>query len=152
MRLPVLAFAGTSKASRAADEDHGTIPPLRILVADDNRDGADSCATLLQLSGHTVVTAYNGAQAFAVAEEFRPEVALLDIGMPELNGYDVAQKIRSESWARAPVLVAITGWGQEEDRRRAIAAGFDHHLAKPLDPVELNALLLGIGAHRQRNI
>jgi len=78
-------------------------------------------------------------------------VALLDIGMPELTGYEVARKIRLETWGQSPVLVAITGWGQEEDRRRAIAAGFDHHLAKPLDPAELNALLLGVGAQRQRN-
>ena len=151
VRLPMLTFAESSKALRAASEDHGAMSPLRILVADDNRDGADSCATLLQLSGHAVRTAYNGTSAFAVAEEFRPDVALLDIGMPELNGYDVARKVRAESWGQSPVLVAITGWGQEEDRRRAIAAGFDHHLAKPLDPLELNALLLSVGAQRLRN-
>ena len=124
------------------------VPSLRVLVADDNRDGADSCATLLELSGHKVRTAYDGKQAFEAAEEFRPHVAVLDIGMPELNGYELARKIRAQPWGRTLVLVAITGWGQEEDRQRALAAGFDQHLAKPIDPRQLDTLLRNVAAER----
>jgi CheY-like chemotaxis protein len=91
-----------------------------------------------------VHTAYAGEQALQVIEQVRPDVALLDIGMPELNGYEVAQQIRRQAWGKSLVLVAITGWGQEEDRQRALAAGFDHHLAKPIDPKELNTLLRSI--------
>src|SRR5688572_17363940 len=102
-------------------------PKLRVLVADDNRDGADGFAMLMELSGHEVRIAYSGKQALALAEEFRPQLAMMDIGMPEMNGYDVARNIRAQPWGRDMVLVAITGWGQDEDRRAAEAAGFDHH-------------------------
>lgn len=112
-------------------------PKLRVLVADDNRDGADGFAMLMELLGHEVRTAYSGKQALALAEEFRPQLAMLDIGMPEMNGYDLARNIRQQPWGRDMVLVAITGWGQDEDRLQAEAAGFDHHRAKP---VELDAL------------
>jgi PAS domain S-box-containing protein len=137
------------RAARTAAPASEPAPSLRVLVADDNRDGADSCATLLELSGHTVVTAYNGREAFETAEQFRPDVALLDIGMPELNGYELARKIREQRWGGAIVLLAITGWGQEEDRRRALAAGFDHHLAKPIDPNQLDAVLRSIAVEQQ---
>jgi CheY-like chemotaxis protein len=112
-------------------------PQLKVLVADDNRDGADGFAMLLELLGHQVRTAYSGKQAVAMAEEFRPELVMLDIGMPEMNGYEVARHLRQQPWGRDMVLVAITGWGQDEDRLQAQAAGFDHHRAKP---VELDAL------------
>jgi len=120
--------------------------PLRILVVDDNRDGADSCTALLEACGYLVGTAYSGGQALELAGEFCPRVILLDIGMPVLNGYEVAQKIRAQAWGQDIVLVAMTGWGQEEDKQRAMAAGFDHHLIKPINPQELEALLQGIGA------
>jgi CheY-like chemotaxis protein len=93
----------------------------------------DGCATLLQMAGHEVRTAYSGREALAIAAEFLPQIALLDIGMPEMNGYEVARQIRVAPWGRNILLVAVTGWGQEEDRREAEAAGFDHHRAKPVD-------------------
>jgi CheY-like chemotaxis protein len=107
--------------------------PVRILVADDNRDAAASLATLLSLDGHEVSVAYDGKAALGSAETFRPDVALLDIGMPNLNGYEVARSIRAQAWGRSMMLVAVTGWGQSEDKRRAREAGFDHHFTKPLD-------------------
>jgi CheY-like chemotaxis protein len=110
---------------------------VRILVADDNRDSANSWAALLELAGHEVRTAYNGLQALSVAAEFKPQLALLDIGMPELSGYDVARRIRETDWGVGATLVALTGWGQERDKQHASAAGFDHHFTKP---VELSAL------------
>jgi signal transduction histidine kinase len=113
----------------------------RILVADDNNDALESLATLLQLSGHEVYTAANGAVALESAEQHRPEVALLDIGMPKLDGYEVARRIRAQPWGAHITLVALTGWGQDSDRRRSQEAGFDSHLVKPLDLDKLTDLL-----------
>jgi signal transduction histidine kinase len=113
----------------------------RILVADDNNDALESLATLLQLSGHEVYTAANGALALESAEQHRPEVALLDIGMPKLDGYEVARRIRAQPWGARITLVALTGWGQDSDRRRSQEAGFDSHLVKPLDLDKLTELL-----------
>jgi DNA-binding response OmpR family regulator len=114
---------------------------LRILVADDNRDSADSCQMLLAASGHDVRVAYSGEQAFDIAASFQPEFALLDIGMPGMNGYQLARRIRASAWAARTMLVAVTGWGHEDDRRRALDAGFDRHLTKPIDINTLSALL-----------
>jgi CheY-like chemotaxis protein len=118
-------------------------PPgsLRILVVDDNRDSAESLAVWLQLIGHEVRIAHSGPDALSAAASFAPELALLDIGMPGMNGYDLARSLRGGTGARCPVLVAMTGWGQEEDRRRSREAGFDEHLVKPLDPEKLQGLL-----------
>jgi signal transduction histidine kinase len=116
----------------------------RILVADDNNDALESLATLLQLSGHEVYTAPNGAMALEAAEQHRPEVALLDIGMPKLDGYEVARRIRAQPWGQRITLVALTGWGQDSDRRRSQEAGFDSHLVKPLDLDKLTELLAGL--------
>jgi len=116
----------------------------RILVADDNNDALESLATLLQLSGHEVFTAANGAVALESAEQHRPEVALLDIGMPKLDGYEVARRIRAQPWGQRITLVALTGWGQDSDRRRSQEAGFDSHLVKPLDLDKLTELLAGL--------
>lgn len=113
-----------------ASED--SIPAARVLVVDDNEDAADSLATLLGVMGYEVRTAYDGPEAITAADEFKPEVALLDIGLPRLSGYDIARHVR-ESRGRDVLLVAITGWGQEEDRRKAREAGFDHHFTKPAD-------------------
>ena len=113
----------------------------RILVADDNRDAAASLATLLQLDGHEITVANDGRHALAAAEAFRPHIALVDIGMPKLNGYEVARHVRAEPWGKSVVLVAVTGWGQTEDKRRAFEAGFDHHFTKPLDLDTLGAFL-----------
>ena len=120
----------------------GTAPSAskRILVADDNRDGAETMSMLLKLSGHEVYLAHSGAEAFEVAQRKRPDIAVLDIGMPDLNGYEVAERIRHEAWGERIKLIAVTGWGQAEDKRRALAAGFNHHLTKPVDPSQLEAL------------
>ena len=113
----------------------------RILVADDNSDSLESLATLLELGGHEVFSAANGALALESAERNLPDVALLDIGMPKLDGYEVARRIRAQPWGRGMTLVALTGWGQDSDRRRSGEAGFDSHLVKPLDLDKLTELL-----------
>ena len=113
----------------------------RILVADDNRDAAESLAALLELEGHEVTLAYDGADALAAYERVRPQVCLLDIGMPGRSGNEVAAEIRARADGRGPTLVAITGWGQDGDRLQALAAGFDHHLTKPVDPAQLLRLI-----------
>jgi signal transduction histidine kinase len=120
---------------------NGSKPGHRILLADDNRDALDSLATLLQCDGHEVHTAGDGAEALEVAAQCRPDVVLLDIGMPKLDGYEVARRIRAEPWGKSAVLIALTGWGQDEDRRRSREVGFDSHLVKPLDPDALSSLL-----------
>jgi signal transduction histidine kinase len=112
----------------------------RVLVADDNIDAGESLAMLLRLDGHEVELASNGAQAVELFDRMKPEVAILDIGMPGLNGYEVAQRIRQK--ARTGVtLIAVTGWGQEADKARAAASGFDHHFTKPVEPAVLSALI-----------
>jgi signal transduction histidine kinase len=113
----------------------------RILIADDNNDALESLATLLQLSGHEVFTATNGGTALQSIERHLPEVVLLDIGMPLLDGYEVARRIRAQPWGQRITLVALTGWGQDSDRRRSREAGFDSHLVKPLDLETLTDLL-----------
>lgn len=118
----------------------GTPPNRRILVVDDNQDSADSLSLLLRMLGNEVRTAHDGLQAVAAATEFHPDLVLLDIGLPKLNGYDAARRIRAVRGDRV-VLIAVTGWGQKEDRRRSREAGFDHHLTKPVDLAALNQLL-----------
>jgi CheY-like chemotaxis protein/anti-sigma regulatory factor (Ser/Thr protein kinase) len=105
----------------------------RVLIADDNKDAADSLGILLEIDGHEVRVAHGGHAALALAQAFRPEVALLDIGMPEMSGYEVAEALRKEPWGSAIRLIALTGWGQERDRRQSKTAGFDRHLTKPID-------------------
>jgi CheY-like chemotaxis protein len=114
---------------------------MKIVIADDNRDSADSMAMLLEAGGHEVHVAYDGVQAVETAGRTRPEVILLDIGMPKMNGFECARAIRGQAWAAATLLIALTGWGQEEDKRRALEAGFDRHLTKPVDPVKLEGAL-----------
>ena len=142
VRLP-LAGPGALPEKKAARIEALQAPPLRILVADDNRDAADSLQRVLALYGHEVRVVYDGASAVSVGNEFRPRVAILDIGMPGTNGYDVARALRTHQGERV-TLVALTGWGQEADRRRAADAGFDHHLIKPVDPQTLNTLLADV--------
>jgi CheY-like chemotaxis protein len=113
----------------------------RILVADDNADALQTLATVLELGGHEVFSAANGSLALESAERHLPEVALLDIGMPLLDGYEVARRIRAQAWGKRITLVALTGWGQDSDRRRSQEAGFDSHLVKPLDLAKLTQLL-----------
>jgi PAS domain S-box-containing protein len=113
----------------------------RVLIADDNRDAAESLAMLLRMDGHEVTVAYDGPQALALLAQAQPEVALLDIGMPGLNGYEVAQRIRQSPLGRHVKLIAVTGWGQDRDKAQAHQAGFDHHFTKPVDPTRLSELL-----------
>jgi CheY-like chemotaxis protein len=115
--------------------------PRRILVTDDNRDAARSLALLLKYDGHEVEMAYDGRQAIAKAEDWRPDVMLLDLGMPEMNGYDVCRSIRQTQWGKGIRIVALTGWGQEQDRRNTHDAGFDAHLVKPVDVSALKDVL-----------
>jgi CheY-like chemotaxis protein len=130
-------------APAAAEQPAAPVPPpqRRILVADDNADARESLATLLELNGHEVYQAEDGTDALERAERYRPDVALLDIGMPRANGYEVARHIRSQPWGRGMVLIALTGWGQESDRRLSQEAGFDNHLTKPVEPLVLDELL-----------
>jgi PAS domain S-box-containing protein len=139
VRLPVGAAA--AQEEKPHDAGQAGSAGLRVLVVDDNRDAADSCAMLLELSGHRARTAYNGTQALQLGENLLPHVVLLDIGLPDLNGYEVARRIRATAWGAHLPLVAVTGWGKEEDRERAFAAGFDHHLTKPVAPEAVASLV-----------
>jgi PAS domain S-box-containing protein len=135
--LPILATARPRPSETAPD--HETV--YRILVVDDNRDSADSLSALLELRGHETRIALDGQQAVTEAATFRPDVVLLDLGMPKLNGYEVCRRLREQSWGRTMTVIAQTGWGQDEDKRRTRAAGFDAHLVKPLDPIALMKVL-----------
>jgi PAS domain S-box-containing protein len=139
LRLPLSQQAPHQAAQRAPA--HHASSGHRIIIADDNRDAVESLATLLELQGHSVNSAHDGLTAFDLARELRPSVMLLDIGMPGLNGYELARRLRQEAWGKSIVLVAATGWGQDDDRMRAFASGFDAHLTKPFDPAELIELL-----------
>ncbi len=119
--------------------------PGRTQGGDDNKDSADSLGMLLRLKANEIRTAYDGMEAVKVAEAFRPELVLLDIGLPKLNGYDVARRIRQQPWGRDVILVALTGWGQDEDRRRSQEAGFNFHIVKPLELAALEKLLAESG-------
>jgi CheY-like chemotaxis protein len=121
-----------------------TPPPItrrRVLVADDNRDSAETLAMLLRVDGHEVMIAHDGSAALAAFGGFAPDIVLLDIGMPGTNGYEVARQIRRASPGAEVKLIAITGWGQEADKQKAFAAGFDHHLTKPVDTRQLSQLI-----------
>jgi signal transduction histidine kinase len=140
IRLPDIAVHGAQPPAPQAElELHAT--RQRILIADDNRDAADSLAFMLRVAGHDVRTAYDGQQAVDMAESFRQALALLDIGMPRMNGYDAARALRGKSFGHEMLLIALTGWGQPEDKHKSQLAGFDHHLVKPVDPSTLNRLL-----------
>lgn len=142
VRLALLEAASASDARPAAGNGSSTPQRrARVLIADDNYDAAQALALMLRLDGHEVRTASDGAEALKAADEFRPQVILLDIGMPKLDGYETARRLRTRPWARDALLVAQTGWGQEDDKLRAKQAGFDRHLVKPLDPEALSELL-----------
>jgi signal transduction histidine kinase len=143
IRLPLLletTQSATGEQSTTAINDAHPVR-RRILVADDNADALQTLATVLELVGHEVFSAANGSLALESAERHLPEIALLDIGMPVLDGYEVARRIRAQAWGKRITLVALTGWGQDSDRRRSQEAGFDSHLVKPLDLDKLSQLL-----------
>ncbi|HZF29429.1 MAG TPA: PAS domain S-box protein [Gammaproteobacteria bacterium] len=134
VRLPVLEErAAASEQLAAAAQPVAAPRGRRVLIVDDNADSAVSLAMLLQLEGNETYTAHDGVEALEAVDEHRPDVALLDIGLPKLNGHDVARRIRERPWGKHITLIAVTGWGQDEDRRKSREAGFDAHLVKPVD-------------------
>lgn len=132
--LPLLAAAMAVEAQTYSSTVSPADAPMRFLVVDDNIDSAESLSLLLQLMGNNVSSAFDGEQALEMANELKPDVVLLDIGLPKLDGYEVAKRIRLEPWGHNTILIAITGWGQAEDKALSREAGFDHHLVKPVDP------------------
>ena len=125
---------------------HAAPRRFKILVVDDNHDSALSLAMMLSIMGHETRTAHDGESAVVSAETFRPEVVLLDIGLPKLNGYEVAQRIREQSWGTSMYLIAVTGWGQDEDRQRSSEVGLNLHMVKPVEPSALEKVLAGLVA------
>ncbi len=143
VRIPL----ATARPLAVAPSDTAVATPAarrRILVVDDNADAAESLAYLLSISGHEKRRAHDGLAAVATAETFHPDVVFLDIGMPSLDGHETARRIRQQPWGKEIVLVALTGWGQAEDRRRSKEAGFDHHLVKPADPDAVQKLIASL--------
>jgi CheY-like chemotaxis protein len=141
VRLPLLAQEQVLPAGAKPLRRAQSVPARKILVVDDNADAALSLAMLLRMGGNVVDVAHDGQVGCEIAERFRPEIALLDIGMPRLNGYDACRRLRSAPWGKEMVLIALTGWGQEEVRARIYDAGFDLHLIKPVEPSVLSDLL-----------
>ncbi len=174
----VVELHGGSVAAQSAGPDQGSefivrlpvvpkqrasvVPPLvegkatpgdrrRILVVDDNRDAATTLALLLKLMGHVTHVAFDGHQALEAAQDFQPEVILLDIGLPQMNGYEVCRRIRDKAWGKHLHIVALTGWGQAEDRLKSAEAGFDAHLVKPVDQAELRSVVSADSRPRSSN-
>ncbi len=148
VRLP-LVLTQPSPVSQQPSEGDGKIASgakCRILVVDDNRLSSNSTAMLLRLMGYELATAYDGVAGIESARAFRPDVILLDIGLPRLNGYETARRIRQQPWGESVFLIAVTGYGQEEDRRRCLEAGFDYHMVKPVNFAELEKKLAEVGA------
>ena len=129
--------AGVARPPVTTTEPHR----FKILVVDDNHDSALSLAMMLSIMGHDTRTAHDGESAVLTAEAFLPDVVLLDIGLPKLNGYEVAQRIRSSTWGASMFLIAVTGWGQDEDRQRSSEVGLNVHMVKPVEPATLERLL-----------
>jgi CheY-like chemotaxis protein len=145
IRLPILGEQVPAQKERpSAEPRRATVQ--RILVVDDYRENAETLADLLRFDGYDVEVANDGLKAIEVAEQFRPSVVLLDIGMPKLNGYEAARRIREQSWGKAMVLIAVTGWGQEKDHNRSQQAGFNAHLLKPVDYPELAKLIANLSS------
>jgi PAS domain S-box-containing protein len=143
VRLPPLSLVKRT-SQNAADKPHvesAGSSHCKILIADDNRDAADSLAMLLNLMQYEVVVAYSGREALDLALRARPQILILDIGMPELSGYQIARRIREEKWGTMALLIALTGWGQQEDLERAKSAGFDYHFSKPVNIADLKSCL-----------
>ena len=141
VRLPIVPAGRVERPGDLLNATARVSPGLRVLVADDNRDSADSFALLLQMDGCEVRTVYDGARAIEVAREFKPQAIFLDLGMPGTSGYEVCRSIRQFDWGMNVCIVALTGWGQDGDRRKTRIAGFDHHLVKPGTPEEITRIL-----------
>jgi signal transduction histidine kinase len=151
VRLALAAAHELPQMSRGRDmpEESMAHANLKVLVADDNNDALESLAILLEIAGHQVIKASTGQQALELAEQWAPDVALLDIGMPTLNGYEVARQIRASEWGATLTLVAVSGWGQLEDKRRSLEAGFDHHLVKPVDFEAVEKILVQLSGQNR---
>ena len=147
VHLPMSPVANADGPADSAVLPESRHRGLQVMVVDDNRDVAESCKTLLELSGHRVSTAYTGREALELAENLHPDVILLDIGLPDISGYEVARCVRATSWGANADLIAVTGWGQDTDRERAFRAGFDHHLTKPISTDALETLLQSLHLH-----
>jgi PAS domain S-box-containing protein len=148
LRLPISGESREDATPRPGTEMSGAAPCRRILVVDDNKDSAESLSLLLRAAGHDSRVAYDGEQALEEAVSFRPEVILLDIGLPGMDGYATCRKIREQPWGRSVIVAAVTGWGQEEDRRRSSEAGFQAHFVKPVDVGALTGLLASAGVEQ----
>jgi CheY-like chemotaxis protein len=141
LRLPILLGKPTDPLAHLPADEAPAVLTRRILVVDDHVDSARSLAMLLRMSGHETTTAHDGLTALTAAETFCPDVVLLDISLPKLDGHEVARRIRKQSWGKDMLLVALTGWGQDEDRRQSREAGFDEHMVKPVPYEALMKLL-----------
>jgi CheY-like chemotaxis protein len=143
VRLPILKQSAEAprRSPPTAVERDIERPQRRILVVDDNGDAARSLELLLRIDGHATHVAHDGLQAVEAARIFKPDIVLMDIGLPKLNGYEACQQIRQQPWGREMTLIAVTGWGQQEDKRRAAESGFDAHLVKPIDLAQLKKVL-----------
>ncbi|MEJ0084236.1 MAG: ATP-binding protein [Pseudomonadota bacterium] len=144
VHLPHKVLAPKNEATQEADSGAANASSVRrgrVLVADDNRDAAESLALVLRFAGYEVFIAFGGAEALEIAARERPDAGLIDIGMPGMSGHEVARRMRHEAWGKNAVLIALTGWGQEQDKQAAIAAGFDEHMTKPVDPVDVERML-----------
>jgi PAS domain S-box-containing protein len=149
VRLPIPA-EGTERAEGELAAAGGCSLPRRVLIVDDNVDNADSLATLLKLGGHETHTAYDGAAGVELAERFRPDVVLLDLGLPNLSGMEACRRIRGKPWGKEMLIAALTGWGQDKDRQDSLAAGFDEHLVKPVALATITRLLASLDQEQER--
>ena len=138
VRLPVIEPAVSAGTTATASESS---TQRRVLIVDDNRDSADSLAMLMEITGNKTFLAYDGVEALEAIDKHRPEVVLLDIGLPKLDGHEVCRRVRAKPWGRDIVIIALTGWGQEDDRRKSEEAGFNGHLVKPVEYENLLSLL-----------
>lgn len=154
LRLPLAATRDGMRESRSLGSARQLtgLPSCRVLVVDDNRDSADSLAMLLNFTGAVAEAVYDGPAALEAIRKYRPAVVLLDVGMPQMDGHEVARRVRQDPEFQDLVLIAMTGWGQEEDRRRSAASGFDHHLVKPVEINTLQALLASLGNSEARRL
>jgi CheY-like chemotaxis protein len=146
VRLPLIHASLLQRAAASAKSMPSECGRHRILVVDDNRDAADTLGALLQVLGAEAHIVYDGQSALAALDTFRPSVIVLDLGMPEMDGFEVARRIRARPESKDTALIALTGWGQEKDRHRTKAAGFNHHLVKPVDPNAMQTVLATLAA------
>jgi CheY-like chemotaxis protein len=143
VRIPALPESVTIEPTPKPVPTSSSEPRVsrRVLVVDDNTDNAELLKILLEEEGHETFMAHDGVEGLAAAERLRPDVVLMDLGLPRIDGFDACRRIREQPWGKHMLVIAITGWGQDIDRRRSHEAGFDHHLVKPVDVHAINALM-----------